>query len=145
MIFNMIWLIIGLVLAAIFLVSARRLGAVQEMRVIGFALIIAALIYVGFSLVWGDTIWLYIELGGVLVYGLFVWMALRYSPIWLAIGWGLHPLWDLALHLFGPGHAVVPAWYAMACLSFDLLVAGYVLYRISEDRSPKYDADLLTN
>ena len=35
-------------------------------------------------------------------------------------------MWDLALHYFGPGHALAPDAYAITCLSFDLLVAAYI-------------------
>jgi hypothetical protein len=52
-------------------------------------------------------------------------LGLRGSPMWLAAGWALHPVWDIALHYFGPGRAVAPETYAIACLSYDLLVAAY--------------------
>ena len=46
--------------------------------------------------------------------------------IWLSLGWLLHPVWDIAVHLFGPGHEVAPAGYAVACVSFDIAVAVYL-------------------
>ena len=57
--------------------------------------------------------------------------AIRRPPLWLALGYLGHGLWD-ALH----GHgipAVLPAWYAPACLGFDWAVAAVLLWRA---RSP---------
>lgn len=97
-------------------------------------LIIAAIVYVGFATIWGNGLWFLIEIGGLLIYGLFVLLALRYTMIWLAVGWALHSIWDLGLHWIGQGHTIAPAWYVIACLSFDLLVAGYILTRIDRWR-----------
>ena len=55
------------------------------------------------------------------------WLGLRRSPLWLAAGWALHPVWDIALHFFGPGRAFAPETYTIACLSYDLVVAGYIV------------------
>jgi hypothetical protein len=41
-------------------------------------------------------------------------------------GLGDTPSWDIGLHYLGPGTLFVPAWYPIACVSFDLLVAVYV-------------------
>lgn len=40
---------------------------------------------------------------------------------------GGHVFWDILLH--SPGMAFVPAWYPIACVAFDALVAGYSLGR----------------
>ena len=48
------------------------------------------------------------------------------SPLWLAAGWALHPVWDVALHLVGPGHALGSIAYATACLTWDPLVAAVI-------------------
>jgi len=53
-------------------------------------------------------------------------LGLRGSPYWLAAGWALHPLWDVGLHYIGPGHSFAPMTYAIACISFDLVVAAYI-------------------
>jgi hypothetical protein len=36
-------------------------------------------------------------------------------------------VWDVAVHYAGPGHAFAPDAYAITCLSFDLLVAAYIV------------------
>ena len=50
----------------------------------------------------------------------------RGSTWWLVAGWALYPVWKVALHFFGPGHAFAPETYTITCLSFDLVVAAYV-------------------
>ena len=121
------WLVLGVVLGSVLIYFARSLGAQREKRILANALIIAAVIYVGFALVWGDFAWFLIELAGVPAYGLFYWLAYRHSFYWLAVGWSVHPAWDVFLHLTGPGHHVAPEWYATACISFDFLLAAYIV------------------
>lgn len=128
------WLVLGLVLGMALLSYARSRGCRFEKRVLAIALIVAAVIYVGFSLVWGNPGWFFIELAGVPVYGLFYWLSVRYSFYWLAIGWAVHPAWDVFLHLTGPGHFIAPEWYAIACISFDILVAGYIAVSVEKWR-----------
>jgi hypothetical protein len=43
-----------------------------------------------------------------------------------ASGWALHPVWDIALHYFGPGASFAPVAYTVSCLTFDLAVAAYI-------------------
>lgn len=64
------------------------------------------------------------------IYGALAGLGLRYSTWWLAIGWAMHSAWDAGLHLIGGGAAFTPEWYAVGCVSFDLLVAGYIAVRI---------------
>ena len=128
-----LWLLLGLVLGSALLFFARRFRKGRaEKHVLGNALIIAAMIYIGFAMLWGNGIWVGIEIVGVLFYWGFARAAIRHSVYWLAVGWALHPVWDVGLHLLGAGNAIAPQWYAVACISFDLLVAGYVLARAGE-------------
>ena len=48
----------------------------------------------------------------------------------LAVGWQLHSVWDVGLHLRGPGRHVAPDWYAIACVSFDVLLAVVIARRV---------------
>ena len=130
MIDYVLWLIVGLAGGWAYLLYATYGGVRRERRVYAVGLVVAAGIYVVFAFVWGDLMWVAAEMVGVSLCGVFAWLALHHAYYWLALGWGLHPVWDVALHLFGPGHDVAPEWYAVGCVSFDLLVAGYVLCRI---------------
>lgn len=128
-----VWLLLGALVGAAFLAFARsRRGA--EMMVLSLGLLVAALIYLGFALSEGEPVWLLVEALGVAAYGGLAWLGLRRSSLWLAAGWALHPAWDIGLHLVGAGAAVAPEWYATACISFDLLIAGYIVTRFSRDR-----------
>jgi len=138
-----LWLALGLVAAAGFIGVAFRCGPEFERRVYAAGLLVAALIYVGFALVWGDARWLAIEIAGVGACFMLVMIARRAGFLLVALGWLLHPAWDLGLHLFGPGAPVVPAWYALACLAFDLLVAGAIFYRMSAWKSQAAHASLV--
>ena len=95
-------------------------------------LFVAAGAYFGFATVGREVvgtqpIWMLVELAQVIVFGAIALLGLRGSPYWLAAGWALHPFWDVVLHYIGPGHSFTPWTYAIACVSFDWLVALYIV------------------
>ncbi len=126
---SIIWLILGALLALPLLAMANRLRLRAMTNLLGVSLVVAALIYIGFAALWGDAAWMLVEALGVVLYGGFYWLAVRGSPLWLAAGWSLHPIWDVAVHLLGPGSHIAPQWYTLACLAFDLAVGAYIVYR----------------
>jgi hypothetical protein len=63
---------------------------------------------------------------GVIVFGAMALLGLRDSAWWLAAGWALHPLWDVVLHYWGPGRTFASQPYAIACITFDWVVAAYI-------------------
>ena|SRR5919202_673663 len=92
----------------------------------------AAGAYFGFAtmgreVVGTQPIWTLVELAQVVVFGTLALLGLRGSPYWIAAGWALHPFWDVVLHYIGPGHSFTPWTYAIACVSFDWLVAIYIV------------------
>lgn len=120
----------GVILGVIFVGLAYSLPRyTRQILVIG--LILAALPYVHFSVGTSQgPLWIATELAGVAVYGMIAARGLRGSLWWLAAGWALHPVWDIALHYAGPGRAFAPDWYTLPCLGWDLAVAGVVAYYI---------------
>jgi hypothetical protein len=95
-------------------------------------LIIAAGAYFGFAtvgrdLVGSDQVWILVELAQAIVFGAIGLLGLRGSPYWIAAGWALHPFWDVVIHYIGPGHSFTPWTYAIACVSFDWIVAIYIV------------------
>jgi len=135
------WFCLGVVLAVPLLVLAERVKLNLMTHLMGLSLVTAAIIYIGFALVWGDSQWLLIEFSGVVAYGIFYLLALRFSAIWLSLGWLLHPVWDVMLHLKGPGLHIAPEWYAVACLSFDIVVAAYIFMRLKKQAERAKDSD----
>ena len=127
-------LLFFLVIGAAAALAFGKLAGMQP-RLIGLGLVIAAIIYVGFAAV-GHPAWLGIEFIGVLIYGVFTWLGLRKNLIWLAIGWALHMLWDVALHSTGTGASFTPGWYVAACIGFDLAIAGMVVYYLRHQNRP---------
>jgi len=81
----------------------------------------------GREVVGTHPIWTLVELAQVIVFGTLALLGLRGSPYWIAVGWALHPFWDVVLHYIGPGNAFTPWTYAIACISFDWLVAIYIV------------------
>jgi hypothetical protein len=130
-------LINGAIFAAVavivpaFLLS-RFVRDIAGRAVLVIFLFAAAGAYFGFATLGREVldarpIWTLVELLQVVVFGAMALLGLRGSPYWLAAGWALHPLWDVLLHYIGPGQAFTPWTYAIACISFDWLVAIYIV------------------
>lgn len=126
-----IWLCVGLVVVAPLLLYAKRRSLRANQQLFGKGLLIAASIYVGFAVVNANMSWLTVETLGVAVFSIFYWLGTKYSISWLALGWATHPAWDGFIHISGPGAQIAPFWYAVACISFDMAIAGYLAIRFS--------------
>lgn len=126
-------IIIGGLIAAAFL-YLFHFGKEDVLKgILALALVVAALIYVGFAVfgVWTKSAnfsWLLLEILGVGIYFLFAFSGVKKSMWFLAIGWTAHVLWDTALH-FGENAAFVPDFYPPVCIGFDLAVAAYIFWR----------------
>jgi hypothetical protein len=115
----------GLVLVAVALLLSGRTRDVIGRALLAAILIGAAAMYVVFAAVAGESAgWLVVEALGVAVFGAMALLSVRGSSWWLVAGWALHPIWDVVLHVAGPGREFAPDWYAVTCLGFDLIVAA---------------------
>lgn len=107
--------------------SSYSLARITKMWAIG--LLIVALIYLGFA---GyqqmDAPHLLLEIIGIIVYGSFAFLSLRYGVLWLATGWILHVAWDALVHPYWAAPCA-PSWYPGACLGFDLVVAAFLIWQ----------------
>jgi hypothetical protein len=106
---------------------SRFVGEIYGRALLAIVLVIAGGAYVGFAVAANASgLWFLAELVQAVALGAFALLGLRGSPYWLAAGWAIHPLWDVVLHYLGAGHAFAPEAWAISCVSFDLLVAGYI-------------------
>lgn len=120
-------LLVGIVLAFGFL-GWTRAQPDGGRWIYAIGLVVTALIYVVFALIGGATgRTVGLEALGLLLYGAVAWAGFRRSATVLALGWAMHVLWDVSLHLQGPGGMYTPDWYPWGCMSFDLVVGGAVL------------------
>jgi hypothetical protein len=127
MIYTMLYLLLGIVGTIPLLIYAHNKPTHTKHIIYGQALIIAAMVYVGFAIYAGNLFWLAIETAGVLVYATLYFASKRWGVYLLAIAWLLHPAWDVGLHLLGAGADIAPYWYAVACMSFDVVIGVYLL------------------
>lgn len=127
-------IILGFVIALIFVVLVRKWYPKKDHAFWRSGLVIAALIYIIFLLFERNWSWLPIEIGGVILFGIFAMLSKKYSLLWLGIGWIGHIGWDLLIHPGGhPGY--VPEWYPGACLGFDIVIGVYVFWLFIERRN----------
>lgn len=124
------WLGIGFVSSLLLIQFADKRTSHSRINVLGYALIIAAIIYMIFAVLDFNLVWFGIEFIGVLIYGTFFYLAKRFGLLFLAIGWALHPIWDVVLHLLNVEVDFAPEWYAVMCISFDITIAAYVIIKM---------------
>ena len=122
--------IAGVVLSLIAFLLSRFVSEIAGRTLLATVLFTAAGAYFGFAVMAPvSRVWLLIELLQCIAFGVMGLIGWRGSAKWLALGWALHPVWDFGLHYLGPGHGIGPWTYAIACLSFDWVVAAYILIR----------------
>lgn len=86
------------------------------------------MIYVIFLINGSSTQWVFIEIGGVILFGAFAYFSRkRKLPALLALGWLLHIGWDTLLHNSVATY-FVPNQYEELCIGFDLVMAGYIFF-----------------
>ena len=118
----------GAVLSLIAFLVSKFVNDIAGRTLLATVLFAAAGAYFGFAFLGPvSRIWLLIELLQVIAFGVLGLYGWRGSAGWLALGWVLHPLWDFPLHYLGPGHRFTPWAYPIACLTFDWVVAAYIL------------------
>ena len=121
------FLLAGVFLATAFAALARSAGPRRAPRIHVAALVVAGLIYVGFALVAGDVSGLVVEAAGTAaLLGLAVLAYRRGSARIFALGWALHPFWDVGLHTGGTG-GYAPFAYVATCIGFDFLLAALLV------------------
>ncbi len=132
---------LGVVFGALLVLFARSRGPRSESVVLAVGLIVTALLYVAFALAGGTSArWSALEVLGVFAFSAFAWLGLRTSPAWLALGWAVHVVWDVGLHLGAGAPAFVPTFFPGFCIGFDLLVAGYLAARAYSGRASRPEA-----
>lgn len=121
----------GAIMSALAFLLSRFVREILGRALLVILLFVAAGAYVGFATVGAPgSVWLLVEVAHVIAFGAFALLGWSRSPYWVAAGWALHPLWD-GWHLVGPGSGFTPPFYAIACVSFDWVVALFIvgLYR----------------
>jgi hypothetical protein len=120
----------GALLSLIAFLLSRFAGDIVGRTLLSTVLFAAAGAYLGFAFAAQvSRVWLLIELLQCIAFGVLGLAGWRGSAKWLALGWVLHPVWDFGMHYIGPGHGIGPWTYAIACLSFDWVVAAYIFIR----------------
>jgi hypothetical protein len=118
----------AMLLALIAFLLSRLGGEIYGRALVAIVLFIAGGVYLGFAVGGGASgPWVLAELLQGIALGFLGLLGLRGSPYWLAAGWALHPLWDVVLHHFGAGHEFAPEPWVIACVSFDLVIAAYIV------------------
>jgi hypothetical protein len=118
----------GLVVSLLAFVLSRFVRDIAGRTLLATVLFAAAGAYFGFAFN-GFTAryWVLIELLQVVAFGVLGLHGWRGSPYWLALGYVLHPLWDFGVHHLGPGRTFAPLPYVISCISFDWVVAAYIV------------------
>ncbi len=121
-------LALGAALALVTIRASRGMPPAKERRFYAVLLVGAAAVYLIFALRGEAGAWVGVEAAGVAAYGFIAYLGASRSAWWLAAGWLAHVAWDVALHTTD-ATLFVPAFYPMVCVSYDVIVAVYILRR----------------
>jgi hypothetical protein len=93
-----------------------------------FALFLAytACVYLGAALSDSRPVWISIEFFMSLLFFQLAFCGLLYTPIWLALGFVLHGIWDMLHHPRIIKTSVVK-WFPPLCAVFDFIFAVFIL------------------
>lgn len=118
----------GVALALIMIALWRRYSD-WEVPFAAALLCAAALFYPFVGLIQGVSLLaMPIAITAVVFMSLLCWLGYRSSLWFLALGWGLHGIWDLVVPLMeNVDH--MPHWYAGLCIGFDIVVGAYFALR----------------
>jgi hypothetical protein len=118
----------GAVLSLVAWLLSRFTRDIVGRTLLATVLFAAAGAYFGFAVVARPpAIWGLLELLQVVAFGAMGLAGWKGSAKWLALGWALHPVWDFGVHHLGPGRSFAPLTYVFACITFDWVVAAYIL------------------
>lgn len=126
-------IMIGVLLTLPFIPLVNKLSVQWRDRYLALSLVLAGLIYVGFAMIWGNREWVLIEMVGLLACVIFAVLGLLRSSLFIALGWFMHPVWDVGLHTL-VDHEHVPGWYPGVCIGVDWAVAAYAYSKFIESR-----------
>ncbi|NRA09653.1 MAG: hypothetical protein HRU02_15970 [Myxococcales bacterium] len=126
--------VLGGIMAAIFVAIARRYTE-RENGLFALGLLIAALAYPAYGLGALAPSRLGVEAAGVIVFAGFAILGVYTSAWFLVLGWAAHGLWDLVIPA-SRDVGYLPSWYAVLCLGFDVVIAGYLAGRASAKIPP---------
>ena len=129
----------GAVLSLIAFLLSKFASDIAGRTLLATVLFAAAGAYLGFA--FEQSLlrpWVLVELLQCIAFGTLGLYGWRGNAKWLALGWALHPIWDFVLHYIGPGRSFAPWSYAIACITFDWVVAAYIFiyYRESSRLAP---------
>ena len=83
-------------------------------------------IYIGVELRTGRRLWMIIETAVAVVMVILALLGIWWSVRWLALGFALHGVWDLARHTLGAPNVRRP--FPTFCSAFDWTVAAILLW-----------------
>lgn len=118
-------MLLGFAAATALMYLLRNYKVQKKNKILAAGLFIASVIYVLFSITTFNEVWITVEVVGLVLFLLFVWMGFHYSMWFVVLGWALHIVWDVGVH---PQETApyVPFWYAWICVGFDAVVAVYL-------------------
>jgi len=122
----------GAVYGALSCVGVAFLSDGAAFGLLSILLGMIATVYLGFAINDGRLRPLLVEFAGIALFGALALIALNeHEPELLAAGYFGHALWDAIHHPPRGLDTHMPWWYIPACLSYDSIVAVYILARFA--------------
>jgi len=121
-------LMIGITLALITIIIALFFPVKEEIEFLAVILSAIMAVYLGFVFSNGNNKDIAIEVTNAVFYALLIFAGLWMNPLFLAIGYFWHGIWD-AIHCKGLQiiKTRVPNWYIYLCMAYDWIIGAFIL------------------
>jgi hypothetical protein len=127
--------IIGISVGLISIVAIALLKLLDKKIIYGLVLTGIGFLYVGYT--WMDITAVSINIVQAIFFMFLAYYGIKKDMYFMAAGYFLHGLWDLAYHLFANSR-LIPPHYDIFCLSADFTIGFYLLiiqYQINNNRN----------
>ena len=116
----------GFGLALSFSIATHFFAGEHQLEIFALFLALTSCVYGGAVLTQAGAKYSLIELPFVVIVFVTSILGLFFSPLWLAVGYMLHGVWDLGHHF---NHVKTPMvkWFPPLCSAFDLLMAIFIV------------------
>ena len=121
-------LLVGSALAGVTLLLLWALPTQHGIALLAVILAAAAAVYAGAALAESHKAVLLLETSVFVIVALIAVLGLWYSPLFLAVGYVGHGVWDALHHPHRIG-AQAGAWFPPFCMAYDPIVGAFILVK----------------
>ena len=117
----------GVGLGLSFAIATHYFAGAHQLEIFALFLALTSCVYGGAILTPAGAKYSFIELPFVIIVFTLSILGLVFTPLYLAIGYLVHGVWD-SVHHFRKVHTPIVSWFPPMCAAFDVLMAFVIVW-----------------